>query len=212
VMGLFRLFWIPAGSTPKEGTYVRYCPEELLAIVALESHRAGAIVCGEDLGTVEDGVRETLAEHQILSYRLFWFEPEPPARYPQLALSAVTTHDLPTIAGLWSGSDLEEQKRLATDPNEEGTREIVEKVACLTQQPRDADASQVSVALHALLGEAPSVLVTATLEDALGVPDRPNIPGTTGTRPNWSLALPFPLEEIKEHPLANRIANVLNER
>jgi 4-alpha-glucanotransferase len=212
VMGLFRLFWIPEGATARDGTYVRYSPDELLAIVALESHRAGAVVCGEDLGTVEDGVREMLAEHRILSYRVFWFESDPPERYPRLALSAVTTHDLPTIAGLWDGSDLEEQRRLGTDPNEDGTREIQEHVSRLTGLPRSASSSDVAVAVHQLLGRAPSVMVTATLEDALLVPDRPNIPGTTGKRPNWSLALPLTLEEIEEHPFANRIAQVLDQR
>jgi 4-alpha-glucanotransferase len=191
---------------------VRYASDELLAIVALESHRAGAIVCGEDLGTVEDGVRETLADHRILSYRVFWFESQPPATYPRLALTAVTTHDLPTIAGLWDGSDLEEQRRGGTEPNEEGTREIQEQVARLTGVPLTADSATAAVAIHERLGEAPSVFVTATLEDALLVPERPNIPGTTGTRPNWSIALPLALEDIEEHPLANRIAQVLRDR
>lgn len=100
VMGLFRLFWIPPGLTAAEGAYVRYPAEELLAIVALESQRARAVVIGEDLGTVAPGVRERLAAQQILSSRLLWLESEPPARYPPLSLAAVTTHDLPTIGGL----------------------------------------------------------------------------------------------------------------
>src|SRR5581483_12268989 len=106
VMGLFRLFWIPRGMEPSRGTYVRYPSEELLAILALESQRAGAFVVGEDLGTVEEGVRERLAALAILSYRLLWFEADPPAAFPRQALAAITTHDLPTIAGLWSGADL----------------------------------------------------------------------------------------------------------
>ena len=120
-MGLFRLFWVPKGLTPHEGAYVRYPADDLLAIVALESQRAGAIVVGEDLGTVEEGVRERLAEHAILSYRVVWFESEPPVRYPQLALAAVTTHDLPTIAGLWTGADLEAQAAIGREPNAPGS-------------------------------------------------------------------------------------------
>src|SRR5260370_19704131 len=111
-MGLFRLFWIPHGLPPADGAYVRYPAQELLAIVALESQRAGATVVGEDLGTVEAGVREELAAHGVLSYRVAWFEERPPARYPPLAMAAVTTHDLPTIAGLWTGADLAEQRAL----------------------------------------------------------------------------------------------------
>jgi 4-alpha-glucanotransferase len=212
VMGLFRLFWIPAGATPREGTYVRYRPDELLAIVALEAHRAGATVCGEDLGTVEDGVRETLAEHRILSYRVLWFEDQPPAQYPHLALAAVTTHDLPTIDGLWTGSDLEEQHALGTAPNDAGMREMRERVGRMVGLSDEATVEDVIVALHRLLGEAPSVLVTATLEDALAMAERPNLPGTAGRRANWSLSLPATLEEMRGRPLVQRIAEVLRSR
>src|SRR6266545_3661750 len=124
VMGLFRLYWVPEGRPPTEGTYVRYPADDLLGVVALESARAGALVIGEDLGTVAPGVRERLAAERILSYRLAWFErgPDlarpvggrgrrPPGRrraadYPRLALAAATTHDLPTVAGFFSGADL----------------------------------------------------------------------------------------------------------
>ncbi len=119
VMGLFRLWWVPSGGPATEGAYVRYPAEDLLDIVALESHRAQAVVVGEDLGTVEDGVRETLAEHGILSYRLLWFEEEPPTDWPEPAMAAITTHDLPTVAGLWTGSDLADQQRNETGPDDE---------------------------------------------------------------------------------------------
>ena len=107
VMGLFRLFWIPEGCTAEEGTYVRYPGTELLDIVALESVRAGAEIVGEDLGTVEDQVRAQLAERAVLSYRVVWFEREPPESFPAQALASVSTHDLPTIAGVWTGADLD---------------------------------------------------------------------------------------------------------
>src|SRR5207244_11227162 len=84
VMGLFRLFWVPHGLTPADGAFVRYPADDLLGIVALESVRSGAFVVGEDLGTVEEGVRERLAPERILGYRVVWFEPEPPARYPAM--------------------------------------------------------------------------------------------------------------------------------
>ena len=102
VMGLFRLFWIPRGLGAKGGAYVRSRADELLAIVAVESHRARAFIVGEDLGTVEEGVREKLAEQRMLSYRLMYFEPVPARAFPEMALSGVTTHDLATIAGLWT--------------------------------------------------------------------------------------------------------------
>src|SRR5919205_1401936 len=119
VMGLFRLWWVPAGGSAADGAYVRYPAEDLLDIVALESHRAQALVVGEDLGTVEDGVREAMAEHGILSYRLLWFEEDDPAQWPAAAMAAVTTHDLPTVAGLWTGADVEEQRAHGTGTDEE---------------------------------------------------------------------------------------------
>ena len=110
VMGLFRLFWIPNGMEPREGAYVRSHARDLLAIVAIESQRARAVIVGEDLGTVEEDTRAELTRRKVLSYRLLWFEKGSPKTYPEQALAAVTTHDLPTIAGLWTGSDVAAQK------------------------------------------------------------------------------------------------------
>jgi 4-alpha-glucanotransferase len=209
VMGLFRLYWIPRGMSPTEGAYVRYPAEDLLAILALESHRAGAVVVGEDLGTVEDGVRGRLRAHRVLSYRLVWFEEARPARFPRLAMAAVTTHDLPTVAGLWTGADLAAQQALGLQPNEEGLRAIRRRVRRLTRLPADAPVEQVIERTYRLLGEAPSVFVTATLEDACATPDRPNMPGTVGEWPNWCLALPSPLEDLERRLLPGAIAAAL---
>ena len=209
VMGLFRLWWIPEDAGPDEGAYVRYPDEELLNIVALESHRAGAVVVGEDLGTVEKGVREVLAERNMLSYRLLWFEEDPPSEWPGLALGAITTHDLPTVAGLWTGADLEEQSRLELRPSDGGTEAIRKRLAEQGKLDGDATPEQAVEGAYRLLAESPSVLLAATLDDALGVPERPNIPGTDGTRANWSMALPLLLEEIEEAPLAQEVAGIL---
>ncbi|MDP9234108.1 MAG: 4-alpha-glucanotransferase, partial [Actinomycetota bacterium] len=104
VMGLFRLYWIPDGMPSRAGTYVRYPARDLLNILALESHRAGAYIIGEDLGTVEAEVREEMGDRNMLSYRVMWFEEAAPSSYPQLSLATVTNHDLPTIAGVWTGA------------------------------------------------------------------------------------------------------------
>jgi 4-alpha-glucanotransferase len=212
VMGLFRLYWIPQGMDPSLGAYVRYPAEELLAVIALESQRARAVVVGEDLGTVEEGVRERLATHRLLSYRLLWFEANPPARYPELALAAVTTHDLPTVAGLWSGADLRTQQQLGLRPNEAGLREIAERLRAMTGLPERAQVQEVIVRAHQLLAEAPSVVVTATLEDALAVEERPNMPSTTAEWPNWSLALPTPMENLETQALTRAVADTLRRR
>ena len=210
VMGLFRLFWIPQGADPSAGAYVRYPEDELLGILALESERSKAYVVGEDLGTVEEGVRKQLAESRILSYRLLWFESDPPARYPELALAAVTTHDLPTIAGLWSGADLKAQRELGLEPNEEGTLKIAERLSAMTGIDDETAVEEVITRTYELLAQAPSAIVTATLEDALAVEERPNIPGTTET--SWSLALPESLEALQTSPRARAIGERLRNR
>ena len=210
VMGLFRLYWIPKGTEASAGAYVRYAAQDLLAIAALESHRAGAFVVGEDLGTVEDRVKKQLSRHRILSCRLVWFEKELPSHYPPMTLAAVTTHDLPTIAGLWSGHDLEKQEELGLHPNREGTWEIRNRLATMTGLPENAPEKEVILQTHRLLGEAPSAVTIATLEDALAVKDRPNMPNTTTEWPNWSIPLPVPLEEIRNDPFVREIGRALN--
>ena len=210
VMGLFRLFWIPLGSPPSAGAYVEYPWRDLLSILALESVRAGAWVVGEDLGTVEHYVREELAARNVLSYRLVWFERVPPAHFPERAMAAVTTHDLPTVAGLWTGSDLEEQDRLHLDPNVEATQAIRHRLQGWTGAADQAPVDDVVRRTYELLGQAPSKVVGATLDDALGVPDRPNLPGTTDDqRPNWRLALPVPLEDIEADPRVAAVADAV---
>ena len=210
VMGLFRLWWIPSGRGPREGAYVRSRADELLGIVALESQRAGAFVVGEDLGTVEDSAREALSRHDVLSYRLLWFEEEDPSRWPRRSLAAVTTHDLPTVTGLWDGSDLEAQRRAGLEPNTASTGAIHGRLAAAAGLDAQASSEDAVVAAYELLARAPSMLLTATLDDAVGEPARPNIPGAAGDNMNWSLALPYRLDEIESHPLAARVAAVLD--
>ncbi len=206
VMGLFRLFWIPRGLGAKGGAYVRSRPDELLAIVAVESHRARAFIVGEDLGTVEDGVREKLAEQRMLSYRLMYFEPVPARAFPDMALSGVTTHDLATIAGLWTGGDVAGSLAAGLTPNEPGMRALRDKIEREAAIPPDATAEVAIERTYQALAAAPSRVILATLDDALAVVERPNMPGTTTAWPNWSLALPLPLEKLEEQELPRRIA------
>jgi 4-alpha-glucanotransferase len=209
VMGLFRLFWIPSGMHPKDGAYVRSHAHDLLAIVALESQRANAVIVGEDLGTVEDDVREQLAAFNILSYRLVWFEKTAPPRYPKGALAAVTTHDLPTIAGLWSDRDLMIQKELGLSPNEAGTRQIKSRIRRMTRSTDATPSAEIVARMHEALARAPSRILTATLHDAMAVEERPNMPATSNEWPNWRLALPKPIETLEDNRIAKRIARTL---
>ena len=198
----------PEGAEPARGAYVRYPADDLLGIVALESRRAGALVIGEDLGTVEPGVRERLAARRILSCRLLWFEPDKPAAYPPLTMAAATTHDLPTVAGLWTGSDLAAQ-RAAGLATEEEMKKLRRHHARLTGLGADAPVERVIETTYRLLGDAPSAIFVASLEDALAVEERANMPGTTAEWPNWRLALPGGLEALASAPLARRIAAAL---
>jgi 4-alpha-glucanotransferase len=228
VMGLFRLFWIPRGAEPADGTYVAYPAEDLLGVLALESARARALVVGEDLGTVAAGVRERLAAEGVLSYRLAWFERDADGRrrraagYPRPALAAATTHDLPTVAGFLDGSDLAELRDIGVvagdrfgDDAAEQARERASLRRLLRDEglldPGEPDGGATALALHAFLARTPAMLVAATLEDALEGRRRPNVPGTTTQRPNWSLPLPVPLEELATDPRLRRVAAVLSK-
>jgi 4-alpha-glucanotransferase len=225
VMGLFRLFWIPEGAEPAQGTYVRYPADDLLGVLALESAAAQALVVGEDLGTVEPGVRERLAAEGVLSYRLAWFEHGPDggrrraADYPRLALAATTTHDLPTVAGFFTGSDLEHlcdigvaapggQEQAAQEAQRASLCRLLEDEGLLA--PGERSVAAIVAALYGFLVRTPSMLVAATLEDAVEARERPNVPGTIDQRPNWSLPLPVPLDDLAADPRVRRLAGILS--
>jgi 4-alpha-glucanotransferase len=125
-------------------------------------------------------------------------------------LAAVTTHDLPTIAGLWSGADLKAQQQLGLEPNEEGTLKIRERLRSMTGVSDEAPIEQVITRAYELLAQAPSAIVTATLEDALAQEQRPNIPGRA--EDSWCQALPESLEQFKAKPLPQAIARRLRDR
>jgi 4-alpha-glucanotransferase len=210
VMGLFRLFWIPVGEPSAHGTYVRYHADELLAILALESSRSKTFVVGEDLGTVDEGVREKLAQFCVLSYKLLWFEESHPEQYPKMALAAVSTHDLPTIAGIWSGSDFEEQNTLGLRPKKENSDKIRGYLRRAASVDDGAAISEVIVKTHQALARSPAAITLASLEDGLAADTRPNLPGASGDlRPNWCIPLPKKLEEIETDLTVLQIAACL---
>lgn len=200
VMGLFRLFWIPEMMPPAQGAYVKYPAHILLALLAHESRRANAFVIGEDLGLVEPVVREQLQAKGSLSYRLLWFEDTGPEEWPLDAVGAVGTHDLPTIAGIWTRSDPEHR-----------LHHLRERLVALTQLSEDAPPVDVAVAAYTRLAHGRPRIVLASLEDALGVHERPNVPGTTNQFPNWRLALPIPLEDIEQADGLQRISRAMKE-
>ena len=235
VMGLARLFWIPAGSQPAEGAYVRYPFDDLLGLLALESHRHRCLVIGEDLGTVPDYVRTALARNAILSYRVLIFERDgegdfkPSATYPPEALVTTSTHDLPTLAGWWAGADIDLRAAhglIATDADRvaqvaERARDRVRLLAALQRAGllppeigTDPDAlpamdGQLARAVQGYLSAAPSRLLVVQLEDVVNVSEQANLPGTTDTHPNWRRKLPVPLERWTEDSRFNALTTTL---
>ncbi len=137
VMGLFRLFWIPDGMKPSQGAYVQYPAPVLLRLLAHESKRAGAFVIGEDLGLVEPTVRKHLSQKGSLSYRLLWFEGSEPGNWPHEAVAAVGTHDLPTVAGIWTLSEPEHR-----------LHHLRQKLVDMTHLPDDTPAMDVAIAAY----------------------------------------------------------------
>jgi 4-alpha-glucanotransferase len=213
---------------------VHYPFEDLLAIVALESVRSKTLVIGEDLGTVPGWVREQLAKARVLSYRVFYFERgadgamKSPGDYPAQSLAVVTTHDLPTLAGFWSGEDLQVRSRLGAFSDEAARRQAWEerqrdKAGILNALKREnllpngfADdptsptmTAELCQAIHLYLARTPSCIMLANLEDGLGELSQTNLPGTVDSHPNWIRKYTIPLNEMFRDPRLQQLGAVL---
>ncbi|HVA59106.1 MAG TPA: 4-alpha-glucanotransferase [Mycobacteriales bacterium] len=228
ILGLFRLWWVPAGRSPADGTYVRYRADELLGVLALEAYRGGAVVVGEDLGTVEPQVARELLRRGILGSAVLWFESEPFERWRELAVASVTTHDLPTAAGFLAGEHVRVRAELGQlrrpvaaerAAAEEERLRLVERLERSGLAEPGASPEQLVTAMYAGLARSPARLVVAGLADAVGDLRQPNLPGTTEEYPNWRLPIAEPrppdghrslsLDELETHPAVARLARVL---
>lgn len=220
--GLFRLFWIPSGMSPRDGAYVLYPSEDLIRIIALESMRNKVVIIAEDLGTSGENVRETLRKFNMLSYRLLYFErnyPDPgflpPEKYPEMALCAVTTHDLPTIYGYWEGRDITIRRELGKYPDEdmwrrqskERERDKLLLIKALKSQdilpcgsPEHEQfrhmTPDICAAIYRYLAKTPCKMVLVSLDDVIGALDQQNMPGTIDSHPNWIRKTALLLEDI----------------
>ncbi|WP_432561172.1 4-alpha-glucanotransferase [Kineococcus sp. SYSU DK003] len=231
VIGLFRLWWIPQGAAPSAGTYVTLDHEALIGILALEAHRAGAVLVGEDLGTVEPWVRDYLADRGILGSAVLWFEydgehPKAPEAFRELALASVTVHDLPPTAGYLAQEHVALRDRLGllTRPvQEERARDAAEQERILGLV-RDrgllaegADEQSTVEALHRYLTLSPSLLVGVSLVDAVGDRRTQNQPGTSDEYPNWRMPLTGPdgkvvlLDDLAGDPRVQSLARAVTE-
>ncbi len=211
VMGLFRLYWIPPATDAGHGAYVRFAHHDLLHVLAIESTRAGGLVVGEDLGTVEPGVRQVLADAGVLSTRLLWFEDEPPAHWPHQAMAAITTHDLPTVAGVWSGVDLADLHAAGVTVPPDGDADFRHRLRVAASAPDETPVDDVLVAAYRAVASGPSVVATAALDDLTGARHRPNVPGTIDQHPNWRIPLPVAVEDLNGHPLAEAVAAAMGQ-
>jgi 4-alpha-glucanotransferase len=233
VIGLFRLWWIPAGMQPTQGTYARYDHEAMIGILALEALRAGAVVVGEDLGTVEPWVRDYLRERGILGTSILWFEfdwdgdgaPLPPQKWREYCLASVTTHDLPPTAGYLVGDHVKLRDQLGIltrSLDEELQAEEADREAWLKALrswgalQADAGIEETVEALHRYLTWTPSRLRCLSLADAVGERQLQNQPGTVDEYPNWRVPLtgpdgsPVMLEDIFSNQRAASLAKIMS--
>ncbi|MGW6709377.1 4-alpha-glucanotransferase [Streptomyces sp. NPDC054956] len=232
VMGLFRLWWIPEGTPPAEGAYVSYDGEAMLALLVLEAHRAGALVIGEDLGTVQPGVRQALARRGVLGTSVLWFErdwggdgePLEAERWRSDCLATATTHDLPPTAAKLAGVHVELRDRLGllTRPLERERAEDAADTArwldVLEDLGLDTKGEEAAVrALYGFLLRTPARLVGVWLPDAVGDRRPQNLPGTWDQYPNWRLPVadaegrPLTLEALAASPRANALLSAVRE-
>ncbi len=232
IMGLTRLWLVPDGAGADEGAYVRYPLDDFLRLIALESHRNRAIVIGEDLGTVPEGFRERLDAAGISGMRVMWFERDghrftPPHEWSRDAVAMTTTHDLPTVAGWWRGADIDVRRRHGVFRDDEAAeaeararggdrgalwRAFVEAGAAQGDPPPPENPEHAIAAAIGFVAKAQCRLAMLPLEDALGLQEQPNLPGTIDEHPNWRRRYPLPADEMLDAPEVQARLQPLKER
>ncbi|MGD0965665.1 MAG: 4-alpha-glucanotransferase [Candidatus Acidiferrales bacterium] len=225
VMALQHLYWVPESRSPKQGAYVRYPLDDLVGILALESQRNRCLVVGEDLGTVPDGFRERMAEANILSYRVLFFEQNSktgafrkPGVYPERSMAVASNHDLPTIRAWWEGSDISLREQLSLFPDPESAadqrkqriRDRRQLLRALRQEGLLGDAApcnagELMLLVHAYLARTGSFLAMAQVDDIAGEIDPVNIPASLDY-PNWRRRLSVTLGQLFEETAMYELA------
>jgi 4-alpha-glucanotransferase len=225
VAGLWRLWWIPPGASPDQGTYVHYDARAMLAALTVEAHQTGAVVVGEDLGTVPPKVTRGIRERTILGSTVLWFarawrQPgQPfrrPAQWPELSLASVSTHDLPTVQGFLTGAHVALRAQagvLTRDVSEEEAAAASDLAALRALLAKEGLADEdPMLALHEVLARSPCRLVLASPYDVLGEVRQPNLPGTFQEYPNWRIPLPVPLEDFISDPRTAAVVSLFRNR
>jgi 4-alpha-glucanotransferase len=228
-MALKRLYWIPASGKASDGAFIEYPMDDLIGILALESHRNRCLVIGEDLGTVPAGFRERMQEANVLSYKVLFFERNEqgfarPEDYPYLSLSVASSHDLPTLSGWWLESDLNAKATLNLFPSptleqearQQRTVDRRDLISRLRSQNliscAEVDPQTFSSAAHGFLGRTGSMITLIQLDDLTGEIEQVNMPATTdATNPNWRRKQSISLEDLNERTELNELASALQE-
>ena len=226
-MGLMRLWLVPRGCSPSEGAYLAYPVDDLLRLLALESHRNRAVVIGEDLGTVPAEFRRRCRDAGVAGMDVLWFQRNgnrflPPGEWRNDAVAMTTTHDLPTVAGWWRGADLQLRGALGLAGANEAAQRQADRVAlwhAFTQADIATGSApavdQPAPAVDAAVGfvaKTPAPLTLVSIEDVLGSTEQPNLPGTIDQHPNWRRRLAAPAEEQLRQPPAKRRLELLRDR
>ncbi|MBB2969901.1 4-alpha-glucanotransferase [Mesorhizobium sp. RMAD-H1] len=225
-MSLYRLFWIPSGLSAGEGAYVLYPMADMVRVLAEASQTSKALIIGEDLGVVPEGFRDAMHEANLLGYRIFYFERDrkgfvPPRRWPRAALACIGSHDTTTLAGWWTGSDIDLREMIGLfdrkAARKERARRKKEKRQAIVAlhglglaNVGDEFDEAAAAGIHRLVASAPSCLFAAQMEDLLGLTEQPNIPGTVEEHPNWRRKLPIPIEELENSNLFRAIIEAIS--
>jgi 4-alpha-glucanotransferase len=234
ILGLSRLWLVPPGAPPKCGAYLRYPTDDMLRLLALESHLHRAIVIGENLGTIPEGFNEKVLGAGVLGMQVLWFMRNgndflAPAEWASDGVAMTTTHDLPTVAGWWDGCDIAWKCRLnMLHPKATMDSEIYQRacerhalrnalqafkaeVPARASSPAAEDAPLGDV--FAFIGATPAPLVIVPLEDALAEAQQPNLPGTVNEHPNWRRRVPLPADRVLDDPAVDeRLAALARAR
>ncbi|WP_156840947.1 4-alpha-glucanotransferase [Novosphingobium aquimarinum] len=229
--GLQRLWLVPAGADASQGAYLAYPFQDMMRLLALESHRARALIIAEDLGTMPYGFADTIAQKAISGMRVLWFERrdhgefQPPGDYQTTAVAMTGTHDTATIAGWWKGRDLAWNRQLGRGASDSSGFDAMElsreheraslwrAIGDDAPQPPTDQPEPVVDAATAYIASTPARLAIFPLEDLLGELEQPNLPGTVDTHPNWRRRLPAPLGDLLNDPkVAARVAKIDAER
>ncbi len=232
VMGLSRLWWIPQGMPADRGAYVHYHAQASLDVVAAQARGAGAIVVGEDLGTVEPWLRDVLSEHGVLGTSMLWFErglsnePLAPQWWRRNALVTVSTHDMPPAAAFLTGEQVTERANLGLltrslqEEKNDAERLVNDWLGALAAHgllpaAEGPKAEEFTAALYGYLARTPALLIGVSLAEAVGERRSQNMPGTTDEYPNWRIPLcgptgnPILVEDLPNNPVLHAVVGAV---